>query len=226
MAFQLALQNNLPHPFKGGAAGKKWLRLFLKRHPALSMRRPENLSMARVKGFTKANVDTFFKVLDPQLEKVNYDPVKVFNVDETGISVVQHKARKIIATKGKKEAQKLSSAERGATVTVVTCMSAAGQYVPPLLIFPQKRWQNELLDGAPPGSIGGCSDSDWITGPLFSKWLEHFINITKPSIGSPVVLVLDGHYSHTRNIDVIERAREMGVLIVCLPLIRLQKCSH
>lgn len=96
-------------------------------------------------------------------------------------------------------------------------MSAAGQYIPPLLIFPQKRWQAELLDGAPPGSIGACSDSGWVTGPLFSKWFEHFISIVKPSKEKPVVLVLDGHYSHTRNLEVIDRARETGVSIVCLP---------
>lgn len=38
MAFQLAIRNNLPHPFSGKtkSAGRKWLRLFFKRHPALS----------------------------------------------------------------------------------------------------------------------------------------------------------------------------------------------
>lgn len=96
-------------------------------------------------------------------------------------------------------------------------MSAAGQYIPPLLIFPQKKWQAELLDGAPPGSIGGCSDSGWITLELFAKWFEHFISLVKPTPNDPVVLVLDGHSSHVRNIHVIERAREAGVLIVCLP---------
>jgi len=70
-------------------------------------------------------------------------------------------------------------------------MSAARQYVPPMLIFPQKRWQNELIDGAPPGSIGACSDSGWITSALFSKWLEHFINIVKPTKERMIVLILD-----------------------------------
>lgn len=96
-------------------------------------------------------------------------------------------------------------------------MPATGQYVPPLLIFPQKKWEDELLDGAPESSIGGCSESGWITTELFAKWFEHFIEKTGPSKERPVVLVLDGHFSHTRNIYVIERAREVGVSIVCLP---------
>jgi len=104
-------------------------------------------------------------------------------------------------------------------------MSAAGQCVPPMLIFPQKRWQNELIDGAPPGSIGACSGSGWITFTLFSKWLEHFINIVKPIKERIIVLILDGHCSHTRNLDVIDRAREVGISIA-FDLIRRIKCSH
>lgn len=130
---------------------------------------------------------------------------------------MQHKSTRIVTAKGKKEVHKLASAERGATITTVFCMSATGQYVPPLLIFPQKKWEVELLDGAPESSIGGCSESGWITTELFAKWFEHFIEKTGPSKERPVVLVLDGHFSHTRNIYVIERAREVGVSIVCLP---------
>jgi len=33
----------------------------------------------------------------------------------------------------------------------------------------------------------------------------------------PVILVLDGHYSHTRNLDVITLARENHADIICLP---------
>lgn len=218
-AYQLAMKNNLPHPFsiEREKAGRKWIRLFLKRHPNLCMRRPENLSTARVRGFTRENVNTFFSILKLELEKIDYNATRIFSVDETGISVVQHKTTKIIAAKGKRYVQKLSSAERGATVTVITCASAAGQYVPPMLIFPQKRWQNELLDGAPPGSIGACSESGWVNASLFAKWLEHFVDIARPTKERPIVLILDGHYSHTRNIHIIDRARETGTSIVCLP---------
>jgi hypothetical protein len=43
MAFQVAIRNGFKHPFnqEKSAAGKKWLRSFLKRHPLLSMRTPE-----------------------------------------------------------------------------------------------------------------------------------------------------------------------------------------
>ncbi|XP_072389888.1 uncharacterized protein [Diabrotica undecimpunctata] len=105
-------------------------------------------------------------------------------------------------------------------------MSEAGQYIPPLLIFPLKRWQEELLDGAPPGSVGGCSDSGWVTGPLFLKWFKHFSSIVNPSKENPVLLILDGHYSHTRNLELIDIARKSGVSIVCLPPHSTDKLQH
>src|SRR5258705_9066413 len=165
MAFQLAFRNNLPHSFSSQTktAGPKWLRCFLKRHTELSVRRPQSLSLARIHGFTQESVQLFFSILKPELEKINFDPTKVYNVDETGITVVQHKAQKIVAIKGKKNVHKLSSAERGSLVTVVMCMSAAGMFVPPLMIFPRKLMKKELMDGAPPGSIGAVHESGWIT---------------------------------------------------------------
>lgn len=74
-------------------------------------------------------------------------------MDETGLTIVQHKNRKVIAVKGKRQVHRLSSAERGTLVTAVTCMSAAGQYVPPMLVFSRKNMKSELLNGTPPGTI-------------------------------------------------------------------------
>lgn len=73
MAYELAIRNNLPNPFskEKKKAGRKWRRLFFKRHPELSIRKPQNLSMGHIQGFSKKNVDEFFKILKPQLEKSN-----------------------------------------------------------------------------------------------------------------------------------------------------------
>jgi hypothetical protein len=84
----------------------------------------------------------------------------------------------------------------------------------------------ELLDGTlppPPGTIGVCHPSGWIQLNIFTKWFQHFIENVKPSSDDPVLLVLDGHYSHTRNVEIIEIARANGVAIVCLPPHSTQK---
>ena len=69
---------------------------------------------------------------------------------------------------------RMTSTERGFTVTVICAISAAGQYVPPLFIFPRKRMKEQLLVGARPGSIGRVRDSGWVDRTIFVVWLHHF----------------------------------------------------
>lgn len=124
--------------------------------------------------------------------------------------------------KGKKEVHKLSSAERGGLVTLVLCMSAGGIFVPPMIIFPRKNKKNELTDRVPDDSLVECAPSGWITAELFAKWFRHFIDFTKPTSDNPVLIIFDGHYSHTRNIEIIDLAKTNHVSLVCLP----PHCSH
>jgi len=51
---------------------------------------------------------------------------------------------------------------------------------------------------------------------IFSHWFLHFIKQTKLTKENPVILVLDGQYSQTRNLEVINLARENHVDIICL----------
>ncbi|CAH1972476.1 unnamed protein product [Acanthoscelides obtectus] len=74
----------------------------------------------------------------------------------------------------------------------------------------------ELLNGAPPGSVARCHPSGCIQQDIFTDWLRHFILHVKPSESEQVVLILDGHYSHSGNIDVINIARDNFVHIICL----------
>jgi len=73
-----------------------------------------------------------------------------------------------------------------------------------------------MMYGTPPGSIHVCHPSEWIQSEIFSQWFLHFIKNTKPTKEDPVILVLDGHYSHTRNLEVITLVGE-NLVDICLP---------
>ncbi|XP_072389656.1 uncharacterized protein [Diabrotica undecimpunctata] len=117
----------------------------------------------------------------------------------------------------KKQVSSLTSAERGKLITVITCMNAAGVLVPPLLIFPRKNIKTELMLGAPTEAMSECHVSGWVQADICTRWLQHFIIFTKPSAADPILLVLDGHYSHTRNVALIELAKQHHLTIICLP---------
>lgn len=224
VAFSLAEKNKINHPFNKelGLAGEDWLSGFRKRHPELTLRKPEATSTARAQGFNKPNVEKFFNLLKSVLERHNFPAHRIFNVDETGITTVQTKSSKVLAQKGRRQVGSITSAERGQLSTAVICMSAGGSYVPPMLIFPRQRMKQELTDGAPSGTIFACNKSGWMQLDIFTSWFEHFINHTKPTTQDPVLLILDGHMTHTKNLTVIEKARQNNVTILCLP----PHCSH
>jgi hypothetical protein len=76
--------------------------------------------------------------------------------------------------------------------------------------------KQELMNGTLPGSVQVCHPSGWIQSEIFSQWFLHFMKHTKPTKEDPVILVLDRHYSHTRNLEVVTLAQEYHVDIVCL----------
>jgi hypothetical protein len=220
MAFQLAIKNEISNPFSGKEkkARWKWFHKFMRRHSQLSLRKPQPTSATRVKGFTPGK-DHIYEHL---LEKIHFTPHRLYNCDETGLSVVQHKVCNEVSLKGTRQIAALSSAERGSLVIVVTCMSAAGHFVPPLLVYPRINMKAEVIDGDPPDTTAACHKSGLIQIESFTQWFQHFLGHVKPKKDDPVVLVLDGHFYHTRNIQLLDLARENGVHIVRLP----PHCTH
>lgn len=57
---------------------------------------------------------------------------------------------------------------------------------------------------------------------ILTEWFNHFLKYGKPTIDYPVLLILDGHATHVKNIDLIEKARQNHTTVVCLP----PHCSH
>lgn len=224
LAFQLAERNNLRHPFdkETEMAGIDWLNGFLERNNDLSLRKPEPTSAARAMGFNKIAVSKFFDLFETIVHTHKLTPSRIVNCDEMGLTTVPKSHQKIIATKGRRQVGTLTSAERGQLVTAEICIGADGSYMPPMLIFPRKRIQPELMDGAPPGAWAECHTSGWIQTDIFMSWFKRFITFSRATKESPVLLLLDGHATHTKNLELIDLARESGVILLCFP----PHCTH
>lgn len=224
LAYQLAVRNNKQHNFNQNkeSAGKDWLRGFLQRNPSLSFRKPEQTSAARAMAFNKVNVSNFFNLLGGLYDQHKFTPDRIYNTDESGISAISKNTSKILALKGKKQVGSLSSAERGKTVSVEFCMSAAGGFMPPMLVYPRQRMKPELLSNCSPGMWAECHISGWMQKPIFEKWFDKFIEHSKATKDKPVLLLLDGHSTHIQSLYIIDKARENGVTILCFP----PHCTH
>ena len=138
----------------------------------------------------------------------------IYNVDETGISVV-HKPGRVVCELGHSNVYALTSVERGKTHTVLSCVSASGQILPPMMVYPRKKSVPDTLkEGAVPGTLFTSSESGWINTELYLEWFEFFLRHI-PST-RPILLIQDGHTSHT-SIELIDRARENNIHLLCLP---------
>ena len=122
----------------------------------------EDLSLSRERGFTPESVAQFFGIYEPAMDTIQHNPARLYNCDETGITIVKHKHTKILGLKAKPQISSLQFAERASLVTVVACMSPTGHFFPSLLVFPRKNMKKELMDGTSPGSIHACHPSEWI----------------------------------------------------------------
>ena len=103
---------------------------------------------------------------------------QVWNLDETGVTTVQRPC-KIIAEKGVKQIGSATSTERGNLVTVIHAVNAAGNSIPPLLIFPRKYFKEHFITDGPPGCIGAANPSGWVTSEEFLIFIKHFVSHTR-----------------------------------------------
>ena len=94
------------------------------------------------------------------------------------------------------------------------CVNAAGNYVRQMIIYKRKRIKIELTNGGHPGAVYSCQDKGWMSNEGFVTWMKHFVDFVKPTKEDTVMLILDGHVTHTKNLVAIEMAREAGVVMV------------
>lgn len=171
--------------------------------------------MSRATSFNKFNVSAFFTNLINCLSRSNFTPDRIYNLDETGNSTV-HVPPKIIATKGTKQVGCMTSGERGLNLTMICAINAAGNHVPPMLIFPQKKCTEPMLLQVPNSTIGSANPSGWSNDVLFLEYMKHFIKHTKPSAENKVLLIMDNHESHI-TIEAITLARDNHIIFLTLP---------
>lgn len=127
-------------------------------------------------------------------------------MDESALTTVK-RVSKIFARKRKKQVEAVTSAEKEIHSTMVVCFSASGCYIPPTLIFPRKKYNPTLYDGAPPGTFALYNETGYMTDKLFCKWIKHFIDHVRPNPEKTALLLLDGHISH-KYLAALEIAKE------------------
>jgi hypothetical protein len=228
--------------------GRKWLQNFLQRWKnELKVLKEEKMEISRRNGFSEDVRRGWFENLEVILRANNLTtrPHAIFNCDESGFSdetadksnsyikqriFSDEKYRKhnifhfvgemVIVAHETKHAYEQSGGSGKSFATSLMCGNAAGEIMPPFIIYSAKNLNPQWTLGGPPGSSFAVSESGWITGYLFIEWFKWFIQYTN-DVSKPMLLIMDNHSCHI-SIEMIELAKQHQILLLLLP----PNCTH
>ncbi|CAH1980043.1 unnamed protein product [Acanthoscelides obtectus] len=209
-----------PNVFTDDRPGKKWMKLFLQRHPNVTKRNTEIISKGRA-SVTEEGIRTWFGELKDYLISENAEdilscPERIFNADETGLQTCP-KSGKLLGPKNYKNFYELASGPEKECITVLCTFSAAGVCVPPMVVYPYKRIPRDIVTSMPDNWGIGRSDSGWMVSATFYEFVANIFYpwLEENNIKLPVLLLLDGHKSHI-SMDLFNFCIKNNIILFCL----------
>ncbi|CAF4022022.1 unnamed protein product, partial [Rotaria sordida] len=181
----------------------------------------KKMEISRRNGFTEDIRVGWYGKLDLILRTNNLKtrPHVIFNCDESGFSD-ESAGEMVIVSHETKEAYEQSGGNGKCFTTSLMCSNAAGEILPPFIIYSAKSLNPQWTFDGPPGSLYAVSESGWINGHLYVEWFKWFIEHTK-NISKPILLIMDNHPSHV-SIELIQLAKQHQILLLLLP----PNCTH
>nr|CAI5843653.1 unnamed protein product [Callosobruchus analis] len=214
-------EDKRPNPFINNRPGKKWYQSFLRRNPELTERTPENISNGRA-AVTEDKIRKWFAELLEHLEAIGTSdiltvPNRIFNGDETSFYICP-KSGRVLASRGYKNVYKIVNGKEKEAITVLAVITAAGNILPPCVVFPYVRPPKDVIKSLPDGWLLGKSETGWMKADKFfdyivkglSKWVDD------QNIQKPVVVFVDGNKSHL-SMRLSEYCDQHGIILYALP---------
>ncbi|XP_045771781.1 uncharacterized protein LOC123871831 [Maniola jurtina] len=215
-AFSFCKIKKIPNTFNDdkNVAGKKWLRLFLKRHPELARRKAQMMNPARAQKLNKVIVSDHFSKYKSVLDRlgIEHKPESIYNIDEKNCRISLHHQQEVLTAKGRKRVHQIAN-EHAESVTVVGCGNAIGSAIPPMILFKGKRLKPEFRDNLPPGSLVKMTPKGSMTTETFIEFINH---LHKYRTSGPCLLIFDGAKCHL-DFTIVEEAEKCGITLYCLP---------
>ena len=201
----------------------KWVQRFKERHPEIGGIYARQLEYARRDGASYEHVERWFRAVASKFEEHSYEPSNIWNMDESGFGVGEEQSIKVLVYLDAAMKQRVIGGKQE-WVTDIECISAAGEALPPLLIFKganvNARWINER---SPAGWFFATSENGWTSNNLGLAWLKTvFEPLTREkAAGRQRLLIADGHGSYIRG-DFIAYCMENQIDLLIMP----PHCSH
>jgi hypothetical protein len=176
----------------------KWIQRFINRHPEVKGAIVQNLEWSRKEGASYEQVKRWFDAVLAMYEDHKYEPSNIWNMDESGFGIGDEQATRVLIYLDKPTKHKVIGGKQE-WVTDIECISAAGEALPPLLIFKGDNVNARWIDEQTPQDWHiATSKNGWTSNNLGIQWLKRiFEPLTREiAAGSRRLLIADGHGSH------------------------------
>ena len=152
--------------------GKEWVPRFIQRHPELASIRLRSVDASRIKAASPERLQRWFDDLKKVLAEFNIKPENIYNMDESGFAIGEKEAGKVIINAHIRQKFQ-AKVGRQEWVTVVECICADGNHIPPLVIFKAENLSTQWI----PASIDGnwrfnCNSKGWTSNEHGLDWLK------------------------------------------------------
>lgn len=224
--------------------GRDWPKQFVERHKdEWKTLKLKFLDVQRKAAHKKEDISQWFELFEFIVDEWDLAPAQIWNMDETGFRIGVLEGLQLVLCRAEVRALYMDSPEKRTLVTSCETVSAAGESIPPGIIFPAKchiPWM--FPEDLPEDWMIGYSDKGYNTVELGIGWIQHFDKYTKRLLepdnqkwradvfddlkdekpvaeGEPEnsrLLIIDGHESHV-NVDFLKYAENNNIIVLALP---------
>ena len=203
--------------------GKSWAARFATRHSDILMLQTDSIKeLDRAAAEDPVVIQNWFNVLAGKRLRCGIQPDDTYNVDEVGFRMGIGKREKVVTRRRTKRKRVSSSKDANREfLTVVECVSAVGDFIPPLIILQSKSdriMEDWVRDTSLPGNyLLETSETAYTNDEIALIWLKHFDKSTiKKQKGEWRMLIMDGHNSHS-TFEFLNYCANVKILVYFLP---------
>lgn len=201
---------------------KNWPQAFKKRHPDLEAKRVKAMDWRRHDKHIHEKITHWFEVIGKELRRLDILPGNVYNMDETGVMLSMQGSAKVLV--GKNDRRDYRGARVKCTmVTAIEWVSAAGESLKRMVIWPATTHQNNWTTFETPGWYYGCSENGYNTSKISLEWFKRVYDpqTRERANRKPRLLISDGFGTH-ETLAILEFCFENNIILARL----LSHTSH
>lgn len=205
---------------------ESWVTRFLNRHAdQLTTKWSTGIDRKRFNADSKVRYAAYFDLLHTKMREYEIDERNTYNVDEKGFFVGIASRSKRVFSKAAWQSKEITEAIKDGNrewVTLIACVYASGEALPPALIYQgfsgiQSSWVDDVEVGKYQVFFSN-SPTGWLNNDLGLAWLEQVFNryTTAKARRGWRLLILDGHGSHI-TADFIDFCDTNRILLAIFP---------